>query len=483
MVFPVHFLPVWDAATTAGEGYFCIANVNIDTGKRCRYGFNILKLCILSKTTPGTADMTAHPETEDKLAIRLQKLCEANQDLARVESVENLVPLLLDLARDVTDAEASSFFNYLPQRQVLQFYTIKDDTLDETAEKTLKAIEIPLGEGIVGWVAREREPLIVADAQKDNRFFKDADKSTGFVTRSILGVPVVYADELLGVMEVLNPTGKKSFDDSDRDLLVSFANLAAVAIFRARLLQERLEQQKLQIQMETAAKIQSLFRPRPPEIGFDSHIWVISQPARFVGGDLYDIIPMPGDSWLAYVADVSDKGLPAALIMAALWYRIRSEAGLYPDVGSLLERLNVVLTKLFQDEGYFATIIIAQYWPAEGRLELACGGHMPALKVSNKTVVPLHAECGPALGVICCPRYEKASFRISKGESVLLYTDGISEAANAAGELIGMPRVADILSRPGKPSRGPELIKEIEKWQGSAEANDDITLLEIWRDR
>ena len=427
--------------------------------------------------------MSSETDRDSKLAMRLQKLCEANQDLARVESVENLVPLLLDLAREVTDAEASSFFNYDADRQVLRFYTIQDETIDDAAEQSLKEMEIPLGRGIVGWVARQRQPLIVADAQKDDRFFKAADKSSGFVTRSILGVPVVYADELLGVMEVLNPTGKAGFDDSDKELLVSFANLAAVAIFRAKLLQERLEQQKLQIQMETAAKIQALFRPKPPEIGSGSHIWTFSRPARFVGGDLYDIIPMPGDSYLTYVADVSDKGLPAALVMAALWYRIRSEASLHPDVASLMGKLNVSLTNLLEDEGYFATIIIAQYWKSEGKLEIACGGHLPALKISKGNVEPLHVECGPALGVICCPRYEKAVYRIVQGESVLLITDGVNESANAAGELFGLPRVTEILSRQSDLPRGPGLVEEIEAWQGNAEPNDDITLLEIWRDR
>ena len=426
--------------------------------------------------------MGTEPDGDSKLAIRLQKLCEANQDLASVESVESLVPLLLDLAREVTDAEASSFFTYDADRQVLRFYTIQDDTIDDAAEKSLKEMEIPLGEGIVGWVARQRQPLIVADAQKDDRFFKAADKSSGFVTRSILGVPVVYADELLGVMEVLNPMGKAGFDESDKDLLVSFANLAAVAIFRARLLQERLEQQKLQIQMETAAKIQALFRPSPPEIGSGSHIWAFSRPARFVGGDLYDIIPMSGGSYLTYVADVSDKGLPAALIMVALWYRIRSEAGLHRDVAKLLESLNVALTELLKEEGYFATIVIAQYWPSSGKLELACGGHLPALKVSNRKVASLHVECGPALGVICCPHYDKATYRIAKGESVLLITDGVNESANAHGELFGLSRVSDHLSQQSDLPRGPELIGAIETWQGNAEPHDDLTLLEIWRD-
>lgn len=416
-----------------------------------------------------------------KQSLRLQKLYEANQKLAREESVESLIPVLMESVRDVTDADASSFFSYDPAGQVLRFFSIRDDCIDDVVEKSLKQLEIPLGEGIVGWVAKERQPLIVADAQKDGRLFKNADAFTGYQTRSILGVPVIYGDELLGVMEVINPTGKDCFDSDDQDLLVSFADLAAVAIFRARLLQERLQQQKLQIQMDTAAKIQALFRPPPPDIGFGSHIWAYSRPARFVGGDLYDIIPMPGDSWLIYVADVSDKGLPAALIMAALWYRIRSEAGLHKDVAGLMQTLNVELEELLADEGYFATIAIAQYWPAQGRLEIACGGHPPPFRISAGEVSALSVTNGPALGVIRGARYQKTVHRLAPGEAILLLTDGVTEAENPSGAFFGQSRIEAILAQSGELPRGPVLMSAIEKWQAAAEPNDDLTLLEIWR--
>ena len=422
-------------------------------------------------------------DQETKLALRLQRLIEANQSLAQVESLENLVPLLLALAREVTGAEASSFLIYDPERQTLRFSTIEDNKISAEAQKKLKeSFEIPIGEGIAGWIARERRPLIVKDAQNDDRFYKTADESTGFVTRSILGVPVQYGDELLGVIEVLNPHDRDSFEDFDSDLLVSFANLAAVAIIRARLLEERLHQQKMQIQMETAAKIQALFRPKAPDPGSGSHFWAVSLPARFVGGDLYDFIPLANGSWLVYAADVSDKGLPAAMIMVALWYRIRSEANRHAHVGKLLEALNESLNELLEEEGYFVTIFIGQYWPDSGKMELANGGHHPALKINKFGCESIEANRGPSLGITCCCRYETETVMLEPGESVLFTTDGVTEALNPQGELYGMQRILDQLKRSPDPPWGPNLLESVRNWRNGAEPNDDLTLLEFWRE-
>ena len=422
-------------------------------------------------------------DQETKLALRLQRLIEANQSLAQVESLENLVPLLLALAREVTGAEASSFLIYDPERQTLRFSTIEDNKISAEAQKKLKeSFEIPIGEGIAGWIARERRPLIVKDAQNDDRFYKTADESTGFVTRSILGVPVQYGDELLGVIEVLNPHDRDSFEDFDSDLLVSFANLAAVAIIRARLLEERLHQQKMQIQMETAAKIQALFRPKAPDPGSGSHFWAVSLPARFVGGDLYDFIPLANGSWLVYAADVSDKGLPAAMIMVALWYRIRSEANRHANVGKLLEALNESLNELLEEEGYFVTIFIGQYWPDSGKMELANGGHHPALKINKFGCESIEANRGPSLGITCCCRYETETVMLEPGESVLFTTDGVTEALNPQEELYGMQRILDQLKRSPDPPWGPNLLESVRNWRNGAEPNDDLTLLEFWRE-
>ncbi len=422
-------------------------------------------------------------DDESRVLKRLKKLIDANQSLAEVESLDRLVPRFLDLARDVTDAEASSFLTFDPDKNVLRFASVKDEVVGDKAEEILiDKIELQMGEGIAGLVAQERQPLIIQDAQKDERFYNKADVSTGFVTRTLLAVPVLHGDELLGVIEVLNTKGKPYFDTADQELLVSFANLAAVAIIRARLLDERLKQQKVQIQIETAAKIQSLFRRQPPEIGSGSHIWAVSLPAGFVGGDLYDMIPMRDDSWLIYVADVSDKGLAAALVMAALWSRIRSEAPKHDTVGKLLEALSAIMFDLLAEEGFFATIILGKYWPASGQMEVALGGHQSVIKVFKNECENISENRGPSLGIMPSAKFEEESISLSQGQSILLITDGVTEALNERGELFGQQRLTEFFKSAEGPPWGPGLLNAVKRWRGLADASDDLTILEIWRE-
>jgi phosphoserine phosphatase RsbU/P len=423
-------------------------------------------------------------DTDDKnTAWRLKKLIEANQSLAEIESLDTLVPTLLDLARDVTSAEASSFLTYEPEREVLRFSAIRDEHLDSASVKALlESVEVPLGIGIAGCIAQKREPKIVEDAQAHNCFYDKVDKCSGVVTRSVLGVPVLYGHELLGVIEVLNPIEKACFERHDQDILESFANLAAVAIIRARFLEERLKQETLKIQMETAAKIQSVFRPLPPPLKYGSHIWAYSKPARFVGGDLYDMIPMKDDSWLVYVADVSDKGLPAALIMAALWYRIRSEAYLHADVARLLGVLNESLYRLLSAEGYFVTIAIGQYWPRTGQLALANGGHPSVLKIGAGNRIWTSDNRGLSLGLAESHRYDMENITLLPGEAVLFSTDGVTESADPSGTFFGNRGMRNAIGHATGPPWGKTVLGAVNDWQAGSDPSDDLTLLEIWRE-
>lgn len=417
------------------------------------------------------------------MAKCLKKLIEANQSLADMESLEELLPRLLDLAREVTAAEASSLMLYNPKRNVLEFASIEDEIVGPKGGQILKnTIELKMGEGIAGWVAENRKPLIIKDAQHDPRLFKQADQQTGFVTRTLLCVPMVYKDGLLGVINVLNSKEKPSFGDGDRALLESFAGMAAVAIIRSRLLETRLKQQKFEIQMEAASKIQSLFWPKLPDMASGNHVWAVSVPAAFVGGDVYDFILMPDGSWVFYVADVSDKGLPASLIMVALWSNIRSEVLLHDEVDRLVMTVNNTLYDLMSEEGFFATIILGRYWPETGKMQMTRGGHLPPLWMSRDGLIKVPELKGPPLGVAPGSEYEKKEIILSPGESILIITDGVTEAENKQNELFGYRRLVDYIRKTDGPPWGNGLLDAINAWQNATEASDDLTMLEIWRE-
>jgi serine phosphatase RsbU (regulator of sigma subunit) len=373
---------------------------------------------------------------------------------------------------------------YNPKLNQLEFASIKDDVVGDKEQDILKSsVKLNMGEGIAGWVAENREPVIIKDAQKDPRFSKRADKKTGFSTRTMLCVPLIHRQDLLGVLNVLNSRDKPFFEEQDLGLLESFADLAAVAITRSRLLEARVEQERFRAELKAAAQIQKLFWPELPAVGDGSHLWAVSEPAASVGGDLYDVIPMPDESWLLYVADVSGKGLPAALLMAALSTKIQSEALLQTEVDELLDTANKSMYDLASEEGFFATIALARYWTSSGKMQLTLGGHLPPLWIADGTIVSLPQLEGISLGVTPDAHYEKKEISISPGESILFFTDGIIEAENESHELFSNDRLAEYIKKTTGPPWGEGLLNVIRDWRGNASVNDDLTILEIWRDR
>ena len=420
--------------------------------------------------------------TEKKITQRLKSLISVNQSFAEIESLEELFPRMLQLAKQVTEAEAASLLLYNPEEQILEFVSIDDETLQSDGIRALKEdIKIKIGKGIAGWVAQQRQSLIIEDAQNDPRFLTVVDKKTGFTTRNILSVPLLYHEELLGVLNVLNAKHRQNFDSEDEQILLSYAYLASAAIVRAKLIATRLEQQRLEIQLTAASTIQSMFQPEPPTLGSGSHAWAISLPAAFVGGDLYDFLPMGDGSWVIYVADVSDKGLPAAMVMASLWSQIRAEIPFFDDIERLLETVNRSMHELLSAEGFFATIILGRYWPKDGRLTLVRGGHLPPLHVSNGKLQSVPELHGASLGISERIKFVKKEIILSPGDSILFISDGVTESQNGKGELFGTARLMRMLEGDQRHPLGPQLLAEIRDWQGASPQSDDLTILEIWR--
>ena len=419
----------------------------------------------------------------DPVSNRLKKLAEANRSLAEIETLDDLLLRLLDLAKEVTAAEASLIFLYNSESRLLEIVSIKDDRFgDKEFFKGKGLAKLKIGEGIAGWVAQNRKAVMVEDAQSDRRFSKQADKQRGLTTRTIICVPLVYREELLGVLSVLNSRGKSFFDNEDLAILESFADLSAVAIIRSRLLEHRIEQERLRTELEAAAKIQKLFWPKMPELGEGSHVWGFSEPAASVGGDLYDVIPMPDASWLLYVADVAGKGLPAALMMAALSAKIRSLAPLQNEVHHLLASVNKEMHELMSEEGFFATMVLSRYWPRTGKLHIARAGHQYPLWVVNHGFHELFEPDGIPIGIESGTDYEKAELVLSPGEAILFVTDGVTEAENEKSELFGNDGLTAYFKVADGPPWAESLLERIGAWRGNAAMNDDLTIVEIWRD-
>ena len=236
---------------------------------------------------------------------------------------------------------------------------------------------------------------------------------------------------------------------------------------------------QLENQLKTASKIQTLFWPELPAPEGGIRTWAVSQPASYVGGDFYDAIILSDKSVLAYVADVSGKGVPAALIMAAVSTKIRAEASLQQNLNLILRAVNGSMYELASTEGYFATVLLLKYWPRMRKIEMIRAGHINPVLVSPTGVREISGLKGVSLGVMEEVDYELAELVLEPGESLLLFSDGVSEAENASVEQFGYQRLIDQLSTSKSFPHGEGLLESVRKWRGQAVVNDDLTIFEI----
>jgi serine phosphatase RsbU (regulator of sigma subunit) len=239
---------------------------------------------------------------------------------------------------------------------------------------------------------------------------------------------------------------------------------------------------QLERQLKTAKTIQSLFWPKISSLGGGGQVWAVSVPAGYVGGDLYDVIPLSDGSLVAYVADISGKGVPAALLMAALSTTIRSEIQMETEIDRLLASVNDSMHRLMADQSYFATAVFIRYWPSSGKIQYASAGHLLPLWIVDGSASDLPLSGGVPLGIQKGTKYQKGKFVLGVRQSVLLFTDGLVEAESEDGKQFTRRRLVDYLKTSEGPPWGRNVLQRIEAWRGSCAANDDLTIMEVWRD-
>jgi len=209
-------------------------------------------------------DEQAHRAEAARLERRLRQLASLMEVSVLIGSSLDLSEVLnsvMQKAQDVMDAEASSILLLNERTNKLEFEVALGGG-ENTLATLRKKITLDLGQGIAGSVALTRAPELIADVAADPRFFRDADKTTGFTTRSMLAAPLIVRDKLVGVAEVINPRGGGRFTTEDLELFATYCRQVAVAIENARLHTVLLERQREQQQLEFAAMVQQSFLPQ-----------------------------------------------------------------------------------------------------------------------------------------------------------------------------------------------------------------------------
>lgn len=387
-------------------------------------------------------------------------------------NVDEVLHRAIKSAMEVMNAEAAGILLLDEATGELFFKQAAGD-----ASSTVREIRIPKGHGIAGWVAESGEPVVVADAQNDPRFFRGADDHTGFVTRSILAVPLKVRERIIGVAEALNKIGG-TFTDSDLPLFTAYASLAAVAIENARMHQTLTEQEIWAREIDIARQIQTgLQGPERAIIGKLS-FHALTDPARSVGGDFYDLLDLGVGRSLVVIGDVSGKGIPAAILMSNAISRIRADAARLGDPSSILTTLNEAIAATSQ-RGLFVTIFLAVI--EDNKMTFASAGHHMPFYWHDGDIRALPKVAGPPIGILAGALFTQETILLEDGDVLLLYTDGVTEAANAGGEYFGYEPVQEILRKSSKnPAILPSRVRvAVENFEAGAEQSDDRTIAVI----
>jgi serine phosphatase RsbU (regulator of sigma subunit) len=300
-----------------------------------------------------------------------------------------------------------------------------------------------------------------------------------------LVVPLISSGNLIGLVNLGPRLSERDYSSEDRRLLNALAGYAGPAMRVGQLVRqqqaEARNRERIEQELKIAQIIQQQFLPKSVPDLPSWHVAAFYRPARTVGGDFYDFIELPDGRVMFVVGDVTDKGIPAALVMASTHALLRSTAPRLISPGAVLTHVNDLLCADIPAH-MFVTCLALVLDPASGQIEFANAGHdVPYVRTAGG-VAELRAR-GMPLGLMPGMDYEEKSFRFQPGDCALLHSDGLAEAHAPDREMFGFPRVAELT---GRGASGEELIDlcltELGAFTGpDAEQEDDITLVSLQR--
>ncbi|MGE5601908.1 MAG: PP2C family protein-serine/threonine phosphatase, partial [Nitrososphaerales archaeon] len=350
-------------------------------------------------------------------------------------------------------------------------------------QRTIDDPSFQVSRGVIERVAAEGRALLSSDAQHDDRFsMRQSVFAIGL--RSILCAPLIVRDRTIGVIYVDSRLQAGIFTPSDLELLTAIASSAAIAIENARLYRAAVETGRLERELQMARELQAGLLPHdvPTLAGweFASH-W---QPAREVAGDFFDFIHLGKDRVGALVADVADKGMPAALFMALSRSILRASLVNAPSPAEGIAAANRLICE-DATGGMFVTVFYAEVDPS-GALTYVNAGHNAALLVHTGGNCSELQPTGPLLGFSETVQFAQGRVQLAAGDFVLLYTDGVTEAISALdeGDFYGEDRLRALLEgQRGAPAAGvlKELTAALAGFIGPTAPYDDVTVVGIKR--
>jgi serine phosphatase RsbU (regulator of sigma subunit) len=422
----------------------------------------------LNAKTAATQRLGVRPEA------KLRAVLEISKALARTLKLDDVLQGLLD-----------GLFKVFPQADT-GFVVLADRDDGKSLVKASQARggdatgSVRISNTIVRNVMESAEAILSADALEDSRF-NASDSLDGLAIRSMMCVPLLGQEgRALGVIQLDTKSLRQQFTQSDLDVLVSVGAQASLAIENARLHEDLLQSSDIERELRFATQVQLGFLPvhRPSPSGYEFFDYY--EPAHRVGGDYFDYVAMPDGRIAIGLADVAGKGIPAALLMARLYSAVRLHLFTQPTSEKVLSALNDEIC--LQGIGHrFVTFVLLMLNPETHELTIANAGHLPPIIRSpqGKASSVGRKESGMPLGIRAHQQYGELKLQIERGSTLIVCTDGITEAMNSANDLFGRARLEQLLAING--GSAEQLVKtivtEVDRFCGHRPQRDDMCVV------
>jgi sigma-B regulation protein RsbU (phosphoserine phosphatase) len=393
--------------------------------------------------------------------------------IAQEQDTEALLQLNADMARDLVGADRCSI--WLVDTAASQLYT--------TVAHGVGEIRVDFGHGLVGACVSTAQAVVANETSNDERFLSGIDAASGYVTKSVLVVPLCSAGgKVIGAFQALNKPG--GFSESDVALLGFAGSYSAAAIETQKLRKEVETARLLRRELEIAREVQMALLPHhPPNLeGFECAAYF--RPATLVGGDYYDFIALPDGTLAFTLGDVAGKGVPAAVLMASIQASLRIRLRDATDsLGALAADLNNSIYALSASR--YSTLFCGVVDRTCLRLRYINAGQCSPLLLRNSqsgATIERLTIGGTPVGLLPDAVYEEGTVSLQRDDVLVCFSDGVSEAENSAHEFWRESELESILlgaGGEGVQHLTDRLVREADSFANGAQQSDDMTVVAI----
>ena len=413
-----------------------------------------------------------------KPEIKLKAILDINRSLAGTVDLNVLLPKILEtLFRIFPHADRGCILLQDAQSKAMIPKAIKHRA--ETKDDSVK-----LSQTIVSKVLEDKTGILSADATSDQRF-QGSESISNLTIRSMMCVPMLGIDgETSGIINIDTQNPISQFKKEDLDLLMAVAGQAALSFDTARLAASYAEKQKQDSEMGIARNVQRALLPEtfPEHPAYE--FFASYEAAQAVGGDYYDVFFLTENLVCLAFGDVAGKGVAASLVMSRLASVVRSAMELTHDLQKAATHINNHMS-VKAVEGRFVTFVLTLLDLKTHKMTLVNGGHMsPMIRSAEGTITEFPPDTiGIPFGILEDYTFEIVSKTLQPGDTVVIYTDGVSEAMNPEDELYGLEQLREFVAA-GAPSAidlGKEILIDVKRHAAGRPQNDDITLMSFGR--